>query len=516
VSRGAPIVVVALVALVASAHAAHADAPPDRAALARLVDEAMATEPRAGLAVGVVLGDTFTFTTARGVASASPRVDVTPRTTFRLASVTKTFTALAVMQLVDEGVLDLDAEVQTYLPSFPRKPWPVTLRALLSHTSGIGHYKDALDGKVTRRLTTTEALAIFEDRPLVDEPGARFLYSSYGYNVLGAVLEKVTGRSFAEVIDDQITGPLGMTHTALEGGLGSRGPHDAIGYRVVEHKGKKRLAASERIDLSARFAGGGLRSNVEDMVVYARALLDGALVPPDTFRLMTTPTITRDGQQAEYGLGFAVYPQRGLLVVAHAGGQPEASSLLFLVPDEDPARRLGVVLLSNLEDDQPRLSALAASIAGLLLDGRAPEKEAPPADPVDGVVLDVLQRLFSWGIATLHVVDEPRDVDTAFASLPALVDRAAVAADLEGARKRVRDAAHPKAGRVTPVVGRAMARVLGDARAVALRREGAVAFARAYVDACASGCAHPLPASLVDDVMRLSAGEPAATRARAP
>lgn len=480
----------------------------EAALLAAALDESFASSPSVGLSAGV-LHDGRTWTAARGLARLEPLIPATPRTTYRLASVTKTFTAIAAMKLVEEGKLHLDDEVQRFLPAFPRKPWPITVRQLLAHTSGIGHYRNHNDATSTTHVRVRDALKIFQERELLAEPGSRFVYTTFGYNLLGAVVEKAGGVSYEEAVR-RLWEPLGMTRTSLERGVDERANDDALGYRLVGGA----IAPSERIDISSRFAGGGMRSTVEDMLRWAHALLEtaagrpGALVSPAAWRAMTTPTVTADGRQADYGLGFAVYPQRGLHVVAHAGGQAETSTLLLLVPE----RSLAIALATNLEGDAKRLSALAERFTEILLEGGRRRPDLVAVDPVDDVIYDGLTRTFSWGITTRALPRASAQVDEAFTRLAALLSHESISPDPEAARARVRDAYHPAFGRVTPLVGGEIAgrleRALGARALERLRIEGPLAFFQAYADLCRKTPCPPkrqLPATLLDDIRRLQA-----------
>ncbi|HEY1098508.1 MAG TPA: serine hydrolase domain-containing protein, partial [Myxococcota bacterium] len=179
-----------------------------------LLDTAMGTKAAFTMAV-VDHGRVWRH--SRGVINARTKQKATTSTSFRLASITKTFTALAIMQLVQDGELDLDTPVTTIVPSLPASLSAVTVRHLLNHTSGIRHYPLKGEERAWRKhLTTAQTLAVFADRPLAFAPGQRFLYTTYGYDVLGAVLEAKTGTAYADVVDERIFSPLGMANTFIE------------------------------------------------------------------------------------------------------------------------------------------------------------------------------------------------------------------------------------------------------------------------------------------------------------
>jgi CubicO group peptidase (beta-lactamase class C family) len=475
-----------------------------RQQITALVDDARGVAPLAGVSVGVFV-DGAVFRGAWGQANTDPRRDVTIASTYRIASITKTFTAILALQLEHEGALDLDADVRGYVSTFPAKRWPIPARALLSHTSGILHYRSRHDALTTTPMTTAQSLALFADRPLAFAPGARFTYSSFGYVLLGAAIEGASHQRFADLLDQRILRPLAMDHTRLE--AGPRGDDDVEGFRV---RGG-RLVQSDRLDISSRFASGGARSTVDDLLRYGHALLAGTLVDDDTWRRMTTPVVTRDGRQADYGLGFAVYPLRGRAVVAHAGGQPEVSSLLLLVPERDVA----IVLLANVEGQGPELHHLAAAILEVVLDDGLPQRDLYADDVVDALVYQGLRRAFSYGLAAAPVALAPGAPQArAFAAFGSLLSRTRLRADPATAREAIGNAHHPSSGRIPQLVGAEMARLLiaRGADRDDLVRGGPLAFFSAYADACASdvdgadaACACPLPPALVVDVRRLQA-----------
>lgn len=457
-----------------------------RGALSHAVTDALVGHPIprvGGVSVGV-LHRGRAWREARGIVHQGAATPATSSTSFRLASITKTLTAVAVMQLVEEGRLSLDDRLSALLPGAP-PPWrPITIRQLLSHTSGIRHYPPkGPERTLNVHLDTDATLALIATRPLATSPGRRFLYTTYGYDVLGAVLERLEARPYAEVLAERILDPIGMEDTHVEDSR-RRDPAWPDGLRLTR---RGVVVPSPRIDLSSRFAGGGLRGTVDDLLRYSDALLHGHLVSDATLRLMTTPTLLPDGSTTDYGLGFAVYPQRGHLVVAHAGGQPETTTLLFLLPAED----LAIVAATNLEGQGPALSAIASAVVEVLVDGGVVRRDVANRTPADAAAAFVLHRATSWGRA---LVDDPglkdaddAEVDAAFARFHALVDDRRLKRDPAGVQKLARSLHQPKEGRVTPLVGATVARVVRDVDQAAyarLSRRGPLALFATWVEVC--------------------------------
>jgi CubicO group peptidase (beta-lactamase class C family) len=449
------------------------------------VDDVLSTERLtsiAGLSMGV-LHRGHVWRQNRGVIQPTFSMPATSQTSWRLASITKTMTAIAVMQLVDEGRLGLDDAVATLLPQVPKAWRAITVRQLLGHTSGIRHYpRRGPERRLTKHLTTSQTLALFARRPLAHPPGERFLYTTYGYDVLGAIIERVTGRPYAEALGEQLFEPLGLQSTVVEDSR-ARQASWPDGLRITK---RGVVVKSDRVDVSSRFAGGGVRSTIDDLLQYADALLTHSLVDDDVFRQMASPSVTGDGRVNDYGLGFAVYPQRGHLVVAHAGGQPETTSLLYLIPAED----LAIVLATNLEGQGDALSAVAQAITEVTVEDGVPRRSVwtNDTDGVDAVIVDGLNRAFTHGRAFVdRIAVDDAATDAAFARFAALLDARGIKQVRDASRARLREAHHPINGRVTPTVGAAIARALrdvdGDAFAT-LPRRGPLAFFADWVALC--------------------------------
>lgn len=301
----------------------------------------MATSRIPGLAVAVAKDGAICWSAAFGLADLENAVPVERDTIFRFASISKPITAVAVMQLVERGAIDLDAPIQRYVPSFPEKKWPVTPRLLLGHLGGVRHYQGNELESVRRYPSLVEALAIFKDDPLVCSPGSRHLYSTYGYNLLGAAIEGATGERYERYVRAHIFAPSGMTHSGVAD-IDAIIPGRARGY-IRERDGK--LRNSRPADLSNKAPGAGLGGTAEDLVHFGMALQRGSLVGPESKRLMWTRQRLTGGVPIDYGLGWSLLKYQGREEVCHAGRQQRVSALLYMIPE----RGLTVAILCNLE-----------------------------------------------------------------------------------------------------------------------------------------------------------------------
>lgn len=294
-----------------------------------------------GLSVAVASGQGPVWTRAWGFSDLENHVVTSPRTLFRLASISKPFTATAAMVLVEKKQLFLDAEVQTYVP-FPRKRWPVTTRQLLSHQAGIRHYKGA-DYNSTRHYSgVLESLLIFAMDPLEHEPGSKYLYSTYGFNLAGAVVERAAKKDYAAFVRETILTPAGVE---------SMRPDDVyavIPYRARGYRARKdgTIENCDLANLSNKLPGGGWLATAEDLVLYARALMAEKIVSRQSLEAMWTRQKLSNGETTGYGLGWNIAEVDGVRVVQHSGGQQGANTHLLLAPDKG----IAIAVLSNMEN----------------------------------------------------------------------------------------------------------------------------------------------------------------------
>jgi CubicO group peptidase (beta-lactamase class C family) len=310
-----------------------------------------------GLSVAIVVDRQLRWTGGIGLADVENAVPATAETMYRLASVSKPITATAAMQLVERGRLDLDAPVRRYVPSFPEKPWPITTRQLLSHLGGIRHYLPNEEFDATRRYAgVLEGLDVFKDDPLVHEPGTAYLYSTYGFDLVGAVVEAAAGTRFLDYLRENVFRPAGM-ESIRDDDARSLIPHRAQGYVRIAN-GELRNASPA--DTSYKIPGGGLIATAADLGRFAAALESGALLRPETRTDMWTRQKTRAGRVLSYGLGWDLEEWKGRREVSHTGGQERVSTVLYLQPD----RGLAVVVLTNLQGAHP--TDLARTIAQII------------------------------------------------------------------------------------------------------------------------------------------------------
>jgi CubicO group peptidase (beta-lactamase class C family) len=419
------------------------------------VRKQMALDRTVGLSIGF-MKDGFIWTNAYGYADLENKVPAKPESAYRLASVTKPMTAVAILQLVEKGKVNLDAEVQTYVPYFPRKPWPVTVRQLLGHLGGISHYKNAAEElHIKTRKSTREAIAIFENFDLIAEPGTRYSYSSYGYNLLGAVIEGASGMSYGDYMKANVWGPLGMNDTRMDDPLEVI-PNRVRGYQLIDGK----VRNSEFIDTSSRFAAGGARSTVPDLLKFAKGIIDGKLLSSQSMQVLTTSMSTKAGRLTEYAMGWQTTPYNGRYFLFHSGGQQETRTLLYILP----AQNFAIAGAVNFEGSNasPYVGRLFQVLTG------APDYfGAYSGDKLKSAFIEATNPTFNYGLSHYQrtkapLVSDPSALAKAFAYFNQYVNPEALKSDREGALKKIREGVHPVANQAFAAVGSYMAARLAE------------------------------------------------------
>jgi serine beta-lactamase-like protein LACTB len=285
-----------------------------------------------GASVTVIKDGDVVWSEGFGWADVEQRVAVTPLTRFRIGSVSKSLTSIGLGLLVQEGKLDLDAPIQRYVPSFPVKQAPITSRELAGHVAGIRHYRGNEMLIQRHYANVTESLDIFRNDTLLFSPGTRFAYSSYGFNLLSAVMERAAGEPFVEFMARRVIEPLGLRHTVAEY-ADSLIPFRAHFYTPADSG--RGIINAPYVDNSYKWAGGGFLSTTDDLARVGQLLLDGALLRPETRQMLWTSQRTTDGKETGYGMGWFVdRDAAGRRRVFHSGGSVGGTAYLLIYPDQ--------------------------------------------------------------------------------------------------------------------------------------------------------------------------------------
>lgn len=306
----------------------------------QIVAKARAEQKLPAVSVAIEANGKVIFEKAYGFADLENDLKATPETLIRTGSIAKSMTAVGALELAEQGKLDLDAPIQKYCPQFPPKKWTITTRELLGHLGGIRHYEGKEADSTQHYYSTAEGMMIFKHDPLVAPPGEKFNYSTYGYTVVGCVIEGASGETYTDYMAEHVFKPAGMTHAILDNF--AIVPHRARGYEK-DDDGSVRNAGL--MDSSYKIPGGGYVSTPEDLVRFAAAVMDDRLLKPQTVEMMWTAQKTSDGKETRYGLGWGIAEFQGLPLFAHTGGQQGTSTSLMALP----SRHYASAVMINME-----------------------------------------------------------------------------------------------------------------------------------------------------------------------
>ncbi|MHC4375308.1 MAG: serine hydrolase [Planctomycetota bacterium] len=330
----------------------------------------------ASLQVAVRHGDELLWSGALGYADLEHQVSAGPQTIYRIASVTKQFTAARLLQQVAEGEIGLEDDVRGALPDLPTGGYAVTVRQLLDHTSGIPSYTDLGPKWVQdmgRALRWKGLLELLADEEHVFEPGTDWAYNNSAYFAVGELSAELGRGGFRRQIEKELLAPLGLEHTSVEDHAALI-PHRARGYSHFEFSNTFRNA--QYMHPSQPGGAGALLSTCEDLVAWELLLMGGQVLTPDLLAEMTTSSVLADGREPGYGFGLSLGELRGVERWHHSGGIFGSSSYLAGYPDAD----LAIALITNTGDKG--LGRLELELAELVLEElgfAAPAPEAGPA-----------------------------------------------------------------------------------------------------------------------------------------
>ncbi|MGQ4659703.1 serine hydrolase [Lysobacter sp. F6437] len=274
-------------------------------------------------------------------------IEAGPATNYRLASVTKQFTAAAILLLAQDGTLDLDDPLRQWLPSLPPATDGITLHQVLSHTSGLIDYEDVIPENMTAQLHDADVLRILEgqDRTYF-EPGSSYRYSNSGYALLAVIVERASGQDFPAFLRERIFRPLGMHDTLAYVQGGPEVPNRAFGYSRIDGDWTR----TDQSQTSAVLGDGGIYSSIDDLAQWDAALYDDRLLSDESRRLAFSAVTPTDDPAVEYGYGWRITGDS----LWHSGETMGFRNVIVRWPQQ----RLTVILLSNRNDPEPYRTAL--------------------------------------------------------------------------------------------------------------------------------------------------------------
>jgi CubicO group peptidase (beta-lactamase class C family) len=345
--------------------------PEKRTQIEAAVSKFMSATHVPGVSIAVVEDGKLEWAAGFGFADLENNVPASEHTLFRLASISKSLTATAAMQLVERGKLDLDATVQKYCPAFPQKSAPITTRLVMGHLAGIRHYKsgsqDDLEVGNTKHFDDPiqAGLDFFKNDPLLSDPGKQFHYSTQGYTLVGCVVEGASGAKYTDFVRQNVFLPAGMEHTQVDNRFA------IIPYRTRFYQKSESgtVENADFLDSSYKIPGGGWLSSAEDMARFEIAILDDKLLKRSTRDLMWTPLKPSESAANGYALGWGSTHEDGILFVGHSGGQQGTSTDFLLAPEQ----RAGVVVLANMEGASA--DDLSKEILKILVRGQSAHKQ---------------------------------------------------------------------------------------------------------------------------------------------
>lgn len=310
-----------------------------------------------GAVAGCAVDGEIKWQSAVGYADKKKRTPFKVNTITRVASVVKLFTAVAVMQLVEQGLIDLNDPIQKYISDFPKSKFgTITVKQLLNHTSGIGGYKSAKEAETKKEYPSlTDAMNVFKNRKLLFKPGTQYSYSTYGYVVLGVLIERVSGVSYEDYMQKNILDKAGMKHTGIE----KFGIHISNKSSLYHRNRKGKIKSATVNNLSNRIPGGGFYTTLEDILKFGDAVINNLLISEKTLTSMFENNGLKKGGNA-HGIGWFMYAQKpnNSAVIGHSGEQSGCSAQLMIVPKSKTV----VVVMANTSGSWKEAITLSAKL----------------------------------------------------------------------------------------------------------------------------------------------------------
>jgi len=352
--------------------AASLAAQVDSVALDRIATEELAKQKIPGMSVAVVKGDRVVYSRGFGVASVETNAPVTPDTLFRIASLTKTFVAAAVVELSEQGRLRLDAPIDNYIYGLNPEIGRLTSHQLLSHTAGLSdeiHLRGPHDESALAK--TAQSL---NNSSLFTEPGGIFSYSNLGYVLLGRLIEVIKGKPFADAMDELVFQPLGMNHSTFR-------PTTAMTYPLAPGHGDDGKVSRPDVDHAGYWPAGFLFASGSDLARFMIGFVNGGslegkqVLSRSLIESMSRPNLRIPGMAERYGYGLFVDESGGARVVSHGGNIPACcQSQIMMAPES----RVGIAVIINRSGDASAGNVASRILERVLTLKSAPQSSAPP------------------------------------------------------------------------------------------------------------------------------------------
>lgn len=321
--------------------------PTDLAGAVRAIaNEAIEANRAVGVSIGIARGDDILLADGFGFAALETKVPATATTVYRIGSITKQFTAAAILQLAEQEKIALDDRITKYLPDYPTQEHAVTIRNLLQHTSGIQSFTDLPSYRLLMRndVSHDEMIGRFKELPFHFKPGEQFQYCNSGYYLLGVILETAAEKSYEQYLQECVFTPLGLEQTYYDR-VRHIIPGRARGYRRVRGD----LEHAPFLSMTQPFSAGAIASTVKDLIKWQRALVDYRVLSKESYQKMTTRGVLGNDKAIAYGLGLFIGQSEGRRTIGHGGGINGFRSHLAYYPESDHT----IVVLANSESAKP-------------------------------------------------------------------------------------------------------------------------------------------------------------------
>jgi D-alanyl-D-alanine carboxypeptidase len=372
-------------------------AAADQAIDASIARYYKATDP--GAAIIVTKDGKPLLRKAYGLASVEQQQPMTADMSLRLGSITKQFTAVAILMLAEEGKLSVSDDITKFLPDYPSQGKKITIEHLLTHTSGIVSYtgKPGFFDRVEVDIGVTQMIDSFKNDKLDFEPGSTMKYNNSGYFLLGAIIEKISGHSYAKFVEQRIFTPLKMSQTAYEGH--ERGATQRAAGHTRAGSG---FGSSRAISMSQPYAAGALVSTVDDLARWEAAVAAGQLLKPASWKQAFTPYTLTSGKQTGYGYGWGISTLQGSPMISHGGGINGFSTFALRLPEEN----VFVAVLSNSDSGVVPPEMVASKAAAIAIGKPFPEYKAITLEPK---ILDAYAGVYKVSDKDMRTIRREKD-----------------------------------------------------------------------------------------------------------